>query len=152
MTTRYLLGADALLELCAAGDTPTSIWARSIRLADCRLSVVAVGIAQEVIQHELATDLARQRGWTRSLRARLAEIERLGVPRLHVTEEVVETWIALRRHPLAALDAQGNKIGASQDTRLVIATASCHGLTLAEPAQPYHATLQELGIQVQSLA
>lgn len=151
MTNRYLLGADALLELCAAGDTPTSIWSRTVRLAECRLSVVAVGIAQEVIQHELATDLARQRGWTRSLRARLAEIERLGVPRLPVTQEIVEAWVSLRRHPLSALDAHGHQIGASQDTRLVIATASCHGLTLVEPAQPYHATLHELGIPVQSL-
>ena len=153
MADRYLLGADALLELSAGAPNPTKEWGAGVRLQHCRLSVVAIGIAFETVHHELAGDLARLQGWERSLRARLAEFARLGVPMLPVTDAVVEEWIPLRRHPLVARDARnGAEIAVSQDTRLVIATARCFGLALVELAQPYHDTLRDLGIEVVSIA
>ena len=152
MATRYLLGTDALLELSAAGANPTKTWGESVKLQHCKLSVVAVGMAFEVVKYELAGDLARQQGWERVLRTRLAELERLGVPTLPVNDKVVEEWIPLRRHPLVARDARsGADIVVSQDTRFVIATAKCFGLTLAEFAQPYHDTLRQLGMDVVSI-
>ena len=153
MPERYLLGTDALLELSAAGPNPTKTWGAEVRLQHCKLSVVAVGIAFEVIRYELAGELARQQGWERSLRARLAELERLAVPMLPVTDKVIEEWIPLRRHPLVASDARtGAEIPVAQDTRFVLATARCFGLTLVERAQPYHETLRDLGMDVVSLA
>jgi hypothetical protein len=153
MANRFLLGTDALLELSAAGPNPTKAWAESVRLQHCKLSVVAVGMAFEVIKYELAADLARQQGWERGLRTRLAELERLGVPTLAVNDKVIEEWIPLRRHPLVARDAgSAAEIVVSQDTRLVIATAKCFGLALAELDQPYHATLRQLGMDVISIA
>jgi hypothetical protein len=152
MATRYLLGTDALLELSAAGPNPTKSWGETIRLQDCKLSVVAVGMAFEVIRYELSGDLARLQGWERGLRTRLAELERLGVPTIPVTDRVVEEWIPLRRHPLVARDPQsGADVVVSQDTRLVIATAKCFGLALAELEQPYHQTLRQLGMEIVSI-
>lgn len=152
MANRYLLGTDALLELSAAGPTPTKAWGETIRLQDCKLSVVAIGMAFEVVKYELAGDLARLQGWERSLRTRLAELDRLGVPTIPVTEKVIEEWIPLRRQPLVARDAQsGADIVVSQDTRLVIATAKCYGLALVELEQPYHQALRQLGMEIVSL-
>ncbi len=152
MANRYLLGTDALLELSAFGATPAKAWGETIRLQDCKLSVIAVGMAFEVVRYELAADLARLQGWERGLRTRIAELERLGVPTIPVTDNVVEEWIPLRRHPLTARDAQsGADIVVSQDTRLVIATAKCFGLTLVELEQPYHQALRQLGMEIVSL-
>ena len=146
---RYLLGAntltDMLLALSAAGR-----WLDTVSAADCALSVIAVEIARSAVRNAPLSVFERQRAAT-TLEQGLQRIVNVAGEPLAVDEKVAEVWGRLRLQPLLMYQRGGNTWPIGQDTRLVLATASCYGLTLVEPHELYHAELQRLGLEVHSL-
>jgi hypothetical protein len=140
----YLLGANALLQLCIAGSKATQ-WAEKVPFDECRISVVAVAIAKSVIKTKLASDLVKQQSYTLALEARIQTLRDANALLVPIDELVANSYSMWRtQEPLlvnAKRDGKMIQLPASQDTRMVIATAHAHGYTLVEPAEPYHGQL-----------
>ncbi|MDN5752155.1 MAG: hypothetical protein L0H15_02585 [Nitrosospira sp.] len=146
----YLLGANTLLDLCVTGTTADQ-WATTVRLSDCRVSVISLAIARELIQRDLANDLVTLGRYQQALETRVNKIRRVGSPVLPFEELEAREWQRWRRHAPLDILINGIPQPVGHDTRMVIATAFVHGLTLVEPQEMYHTTLANHGLQLVSL-
>lgn len=146
---RYLLGANALIDMCYQG-TPTEAWIASVRPDELRMSAISVAIAREVMARH-AKNPAEAGRLKQAFESRLALLingRALVLPFSHREAAEWQTW---RSHAPLDIDAGGLAMPVGQDTRMVIATAFANGFQLVEPEEPYHDELRYQGLSVLSL-
>lgn len=146
---RYLLGANALIDMCYQG-TATEAWIASVRPDELRISAISVAIAREVMARH-ARNPAEAGRLKQAFESRLALLingRALVLPFSHREAAEWQTW---RSHAPLDIDVGGQPVPAGQDTRMVIATAFANGFELAEPGELYHDELRYQGLNVLSL-
>lgn len=153
----YLLGANSVLDLCF-DNTPTSHWIKTVRHTDCKISVIAIGIAINTIETMSADDLVHRDYYMNTLASRLATLCRTGNEPLVVDEDIARSFAQWRSVDLRIETvirgeyAMGvEEFQAGMDTRLIIATAWSGHYELVEPREAYHYTLIQRGMRVLSL-
>lgn len=146
---RYLLGANALIDMCYQG-TPTEAWIATVRVDELRMSVVGVAIAREVMARH-AKNPAEAGRLKQALEARLALLQSGRALLLPFGAREAAEWQVWRSHDPLDIDVGGFSAPAGQDTRMVIATAFANGFELVEPEEKYHDELRNQGLNVLSL-
>lgn len=145
----YLLSADTLLQLADEESNSVKDWVTAQTASACRLSVVAIGMAQFTIETELKGVLRQK--WLRALNDCVARLRLFSGDALGVDAGVVEEWVKLQQEDLHGVGEDGSLEPLDIDMRLVIATAAHHGLIFADPKHHFHAELRAIGVQVHSL-
>jgi hypothetical protein len=146
---RYLLGANALIDMCYEG-TPVALWLATVKPHEIRLSVISVATARDVIARE-AKNLAELGRLRQAFEPRLVALINEGALTLPFGSREAEEWQKWRNHDSLHAEMNGQLITVGHDTRMVIATAFANGLELVEPAEAYHDELVDNGLTVHSL-
>jgi hypothetical protein len=145
----YLITGATLLRLAESNSNPVKSWVSGQPASACRLSVVAIGMAQFSIETQL-TGVQRQ-AWLRAVNDCVARLKLFSGEALAVDDGVVDDWVKLQQEDLNVVGDNGALEPLDIDMRLVIATAVHHGLIIADPSQHFHDELRAIGVQVHSL-
>lgn len=147
----FLLSGDVLLNLGVAGETSSRDWYRTQNPSLCKLSVVAIGMAEIAIHVRFANSPSRRRNWLSALHAVVARQTAFAGDPLAIDAKVASHWVTLELESLETSDAQGNPQRLDSNHRMVIATAQAHGLEFVDTDKPWHSDVRALQVRVCSL-
>jgi hypothetical protein len=144
---QFLLGGSALIELSTRKPTPSHVWARDKPAQSLRTSVIGIGMARAALL-ALDSQLLRDR-WLLALDHRVNEIQRESGRAIPIDERVIDKWalvysLSLEREVIVKGSRRREPLG--QDSRLEVAVALAYGLKLADPWEPFHDQLVEVGL------
>lgn len=146
--TRYLLGPELLLGLCA--HRPHALaWADQVAAQHCFISNLAIALVQSVIDVG-ETDAEKRDDWLKAVDQVKSRYVAEGGNVIDVTSDVLVKWRHWRlRSPLQFQGDDGLE-DVEQDVRLLLASAQALALTFVEYDSPYlhQAKDRQLAVQI----
>lgn len=148
----YLLAANTLIDMCIE-KTAAFTWlaTNNIPLDDIFISVISLSAARRAIAAAPHLNDPSKGRLLHALDVRVGAMKSGGAVILPFTEREARVWENWIDHAPLDCDDNGTHFPASQDVRMVVATAVQHGCTLVEPKEPYHTELVNNQVAVHSL-